>query len=314
MKLVIGIYLLFPVLLFGQEQPIDKSIYNFTPEFFEKQIFAHRGGYSYGPENTLQTILFNIANNINCVEIDIRMTKDNELVVFHDETIERVLECESPKKISEITLPELKTYPFRNKQFGQIYITTFQELVDTLTALIPRRKMNFLLELDWKPSGDDNKIAIQKLKSMVAEKEKIFGDGLFNYFYLTTFYPDVLKLVKKEIPKIKRGFAIIESPAKHKFSAKLARMLANHFVKKYDVSVIEPSLCLVSEKFVKKWHRRKIMINAYTANSNCEKNYLTKLGVAYATNCPGSNCYGDESDMMGKPTKWCKSCIGHEFE
>ena len=61
---------------------------HFSHDFFEKQRFAHRGGYANGPENTIETILDNINHGVGAIEIDVEMTKDQKLVIFHDATIE----------------------------------------------------------------------------------------------------------------------------------------------------------------------------------------------------------------------------------
>ena len=85
-------------------------------------------------------------------------------------------------------------------------------------------------------------------------------------------------------------------------------MASPFLVKKYGCSLIEPNHCMVTKRYVKRWTRRGVAINAYTANSACEKAYLDALGIAYTTNCPESTCEDDASDQTGKKKGWCKSC------
>lgn len=287
---------------------LNNSTRNFVSAFFENQVFAHRGGYAKGPENTIETIMLSLHNKVTCVEIDVRLTKDKQLVLFHDETIERVLQTDKKIKISEITLAELKAIPLRDTRLGTVYISTFQDLADSLVKVIPSLNINFILELDWKPHGNDCESAIDELSKIVDEKTKVIGARLYEHFFLSTFYPDVLKYASKKVPQIVRAFAVIDSPDKGKLKAKLAVLLANHFIKKYKASIIEPSLCMVTERFVNKWHKRKILINAYTANSACEKEHLKKLKVAFTTNCPVGTCENDASDQMNDAKNWCKNC------
>ncbi|MCK9162823.1 MAG: glycerophosphodiester phosphodiesterase family protein [Bacteroidales bacterium] len=54
-------------------------------------LFAHRGQISYAPENTYESVLLAQNQGFEAVEIDIRHTKDKELVLFHDETMKRML-------------------------------------------------------------------------------------------------------------------------------------------------------------------------------------------------------------------------------
>ena len=46
--------------------------------------YAHRGASQYFPENTLSAFYAGIAMGANGIETDIRKTKDNVLVLFHD--------------------------------------------------------------------------------------------------------------------------------------------------------------------------------------------------------------------------------------
>ena len=50
-------------------------------------IIGHRGAYGYFTGNTLPSIKLALANNIKAIEIDIRLSKDNELILYHDEKI-----------------------------------------------------------------------------------------------------------------------------------------------------------------------------------------------------------------------------------
>ncbi len=62
-----------------------------SPSFYqsEKLIFAHRGGRSLGPENTLYTFEKALASGAHVLELDTRLTRDGHLVVIHDATVDR---------------------------------------------------------------------------------------------------------------------------------------------------------------------------------------------------------------------------------
>ncbi len=309
LTLLLIVCALFPSQLDAQaDTTAFPYIDHFNSAYFEKQVFAHRGGYANGPENTQETILFNLQRNIHCIEIDIQLTKDKQLVLFHDETIERVLQTERVAKVNELTLAELKKIPLRDKRLGEVYITAFSDLVDTLTKLIPARKMDFLLELDWKPHGDDCEVAIQELLRIVKPKAILLGDSLYNYFFLSSFYPEVLKTLHRLAPEIVTGYAMHNNPDKGKFMARLGVLAAPIIVRRFDVEIVEPNMCMTTPRLVRKWHRRKRLVCTYTPNSACEKAYVQKLGIAYTTNCPDGTCVGDPSDQPGKPKKWCKKC------
>ena len=54
------------------------------------KVWAHREVSGYAPENTLDAFRKAVEMGADGIELDVQMTKDGELVVIHDETIDRV--------------------------------------------------------------------------------------------------------------------------------------------------------------------------------------------------------------------------------
>lgn len=52
-------------------------------------VWAHRGASGYAPENTLPAIEMALEQGADAIEIDVQLTRDDEVVVIHDETLER---------------------------------------------------------------------------------------------------------------------------------------------------------------------------------------------------------------------------------
>ena len=105
--------------------------------------FAHRGGAGLWPENTIEAFRAAVALGCSHLETDLRLSKDGEIVLFHDQRLERTTNGEGA--VSELTLAELKqldagyrfspdggTYPQRGKGF---VIPTFAELVAEAEAV-----------------------------------------------------------------------------------------------------------------------------------------------------------------------------------
>ena len=63
------------------------------------KIFAHRGASGYAPENTLEAFALGRDIGADGIELDVQMTKDGEVVVIHDETINRVSDGKGRVKI-----------------------------------------------------------------------------------------------------------------------------------------------------------------------------------------------------------------------
>ena len=55
-------------------------------------VVAHRGASNVLPENTLASFALRLEQGADVLETDLRFTKDGEIVLFHDATLERMTE------------------------------------------------------------------------------------------------------------------------------------------------------------------------------------------------------------------------------
>ncbi|AZI25693.1 glycerophosphodiester phosphodiesterase [Pedobacter sp. G11] len=96
-----------------------------------KQIFvaAHRGDWRNAPENSLNALLNCINKGFDMMELDVKMTKDSQLVVMHDNTIDRTTNGKG--KVSDFTLEEISKFKLKNG-LGRVTINpipTFKEMM-----------------------------------------------------------------------------------------------------------------------------------------------------------------------------------------
>ena len=104
-------------------------------------VIAHRADWRNAPENSLEAIRGAIAISVDMVEIDLRKTKDNQLVVIHDATVDRT--TNGLGKVSDWTLDSLRTLYLKN---GQGRITRFK--IPTLEEALLVAKGEVLVNLD----------------------------------------------------------------------------------------------------------------------------------------------------------------------
>ena len=69
-------------------------------------VIAHRGDWRNFPENSIEAIRSAIKLGVDMVEIDIRKTKDGNLILMHDETVDRT--TNGIGKVSEMTFSEIE--------------------------------------------------------------------------------------------------------------------------------------------------------------------------------------------------------------
>nr|WP_048149033.1 glycerophosphodiester phosphodiesterase family protein [Palaeococcus ferrophilus] len=94
----------------------------------DKRIFVlgHRGYSAKYPENTLLAFRKAIEAGADGVELDVWLTRDGEVVVIHDETVDRT--SNGSGKVKEMTLDELKSLDFGNGE----RIPTLEEVFEAL--------------------------------------------------------------------------------------------------------------------------------------------------------------------------------------
>ena len=85
--------------------------------------FAHRGGASDAPENTVSAFQMAIDLGYTYLETDVHATSDGVLLAFHDDNLQRT--CNHPGKISELTYQQIQEV----KVEGTEHIPTLQELL-----------------------------------------------------------------------------------------------------------------------------------------------------------------------------------------
>lgn len=69
-------------------------------------IYGHRGASAYAPENTLEAFRLAMDMGADGFELDVHMSRDGELVVIHDETVDRT--TDGTGFVRELTLAQLK--------------------------------------------------------------------------------------------------------------------------------------------------------------------------------------------------------------
>ncbi len=93
-------------------------------------VIAHRGDHAENPENTPDAYRAAIKNGADYVEIDLRSSKDGQLVILHDATIDRMTDRSG--KIKDLTGEEirsLKVYDKKARNKKQSNVPTFEEVL-----------------------------------------------------------------------------------------------------------------------------------------------------------------------------------------
>lgn len=145
-------------------------------------LVAHRGYSDIYPENTLSAFAGAIACDAKYIEFDVQRTKDNQLVIFHDDDMLRI--CNNYHKISDYTYDELLEFDvgaYKGDEFVKERIPTFDQTLDLLAA------DDSTLIVELKEIRNDEGFAEDVYNHVLAKgmvDRVVFAS--FNYDYLTT--------------------------------------------------------------------------------------------------------------------------------
>lgn len=110
-------------------------------------ICAHRGGGATQPENTLPALREAVRLGVPMVEFDLALTRDDELVLMHDRTVDRTTDGKG--RVSDLPLDELRKLDagaWKHPRFVGTRVPTFDEAL----AVLP---CDIWLNIDLKDDG-----------------------------------------------------------------------------------------------------------------------------------------------------------------
>ena len=179
-------------------EAIRKDVLN--PRLDKVLVVAHRGNWSIAPENSLAAIDSAIRMKVDIVEIDIRKTKDGQLVLMHDDTVDRT--TNGTGKVKDKTLAEIKQLRLKDKD-GRLTEHTVPTLEEALLAA----KGQIMVNLDKAYSifddvyvilkkTDTADLVIMKGAQPVETVKREFGSYLDKVIYMPVVTIDEEKSMK----------------------------------------------------------------------------------------------------------------------
>ena len=220
------------------------------------KIFAHRGASGYAPENTLPAFAMAEKQGADGIELDVQLTKDGELVVIHDEKIDRT--STGKGFVRDYTLSELRKMSFCNHMelYSGVKIPTLEEVLD----LVRPGNMTVNIELKtgifWYPGIEEK--TLQVVKDAKMEERVIYSS--FNHYSIMR--------MKAIDPSVKCGF-LEESWI----------LGAGAYTKSYGVECWHPLYKTLTEETVKELKDNGIEINAWTVNEPDAVQSMIDLGI-----------------------------------
>ncbi len=223
------------------------------------QIIGHRGCAAYAPENTLEGIHTAADMNIEWVELDVKLTKDDIPIIFHDDTLERT--TNGSGNVADKTLEELRELEcgsWFGDSFSGIQIPTLEEAIEVLI------ERDLGLNLEIKPcSGrevETTEAALDILSQYWDVQDKLL---------ISSFQHVSLETAMDMAPDWNRGLLLPESWPENWTE------LAEHL--QVSAFCVNGNAC--TEGQIHELLERKLPIAAYTINDPAQARALQKWGV-----------------------------------
>ena len=213
---------------------------------------AHRGLFNNTdiPENSLPAFVKAAENGFG-IETDVQMSKDGVLVVFHDDTLDRMTDGHG--RLCDFTFDELRKLKLGNTD---LQIPTFQEFLQAANGV------NLVVEI--------------KTHENIGETEQKVYDALKGYkgnFCIESFNPFIVRGFKVHAPEVIRGqlsYSFKGAPM-----AKIKRSLLSklRFCKWNGSQFIAYDANSINNKYVRRW-AKKVPIICWTVQSQAQLDKL----------------------------------------
>ena len=172
--------------------------------------YAHRGLHDKNvPENSMQAFERAVQAGYG-IELDVRVSRDNVLVVHHDETLER--SCDDKRRVCDVSLEDLKQLSL----FGTMErIPTFDEVLALVDGRVP-------LIVELKTDFSNKELAAQVYERLRRYK---------GVYCVESFDPFAMRWFKQNAPDVVRGQLSFMPPIKDKpFKEKLRRLALGYML------------------------------------------------------------------------------------
>lgn len=236
--------------------------------------FAHRGGSKLWPENTCMAFEGSIALGFRYIETDVHVTRDGEIVCFHDLTLDRTTDGRGPLK--EHTLSELRelnaghsfspdgrTFPHRGSADPRLRIPTLDEAL----ALDP----DICFNLEIKPRDPDMTRAL---------RDFIDARGIHHRVLVASGDP----VVERRFRELNDGRFATSASSRSVLLFWLGVRTGLHRFVDYPFDALQvPTthgrLRVVDRRFVEAAHRHGIEVHVWTIDEPAEMRRLLDMGV-----------------------------------
>ena len=222
-------------------------------------IIAHRGASAYAPENTISAFHKAVNSNADGIELDIKFSADKEIVVIHDQTVDRTTNGKGKvKELSSDELRKLDAGSFFSKDFENEKIPFLKEVLEKFSD-----QMIINIEITNYSSIMDG--LAQSTAMMVKEL------GIQKSVLFSSFHPLNLLITRRLLPEV--PVALLALPGK---SGWLAR---SNLLRWVSSQIVHPYFKDVDYVYIQKQHQLNRKVNIWTINQEADMKRFVEANV-----------------------------------
>jgi glycerophosphoryl diester phosphodiesterase len=233
---------------------------------------AHRGASARAPENTLEAFRLGVEAGAGGLELDVHITRDGEVVVIHDATVDRT--TDGSGTVARMTLAELRgldagygfspdgggTHPYRGRG---VRIPTLAEVYEEFPATCVN------VDIKEAQSGAEEAVLRVIRAAGAAERSLVVSDD----------HAVVQRFRKVSGGHISTGASRLEITAFYVLSRLRLERLVHPAYDALQVPLEHKGITLVTPRFVEAAHSRGVRVDVWTINDPGEMGRLLGLGV-----------------------------------
>ncbi len=239
------------------------------------QVIGHRGASAYAPENTLESIHTAADMGIEWVELDVKLTKDDVPIIFHDEELDRT--TNGSGLVRDKTYDEIKQFEagsWYGESFTGIKIPTLEEAIDVLIE----RDLGLNLEIKPCPGREKEtaEAALDILSHYWEDRSRLL---------VSSFEPVSLETAQHLAPDWARGLLLAPEPQTNEINPEWQN-IADYL----DVKTIGLGTKIASRDVIDEVTELGYSALVYTVNDPLEARKYQSWGV--------TSLFSDEPDII----------------
>jgi glycerophosphoryl diester phosphodiesterase len=222
-------------------------------------IIGHRGSCALAPENTIASFKLAVEHGADFIELDAKLSSDDEVMVIHDQTVDRT--TNGSGRVNQLTRAQLQALDAGSK-FDQKFKG---EKIPTLDEVFKAVGSQVYVNVELTNYASKNDDLVQKVVNLVIDNQ------MENRVLFSSFLPRNLAQAHALLPEAPVAILCLTGIA--------GVFTRSSLLLRTSPDIVHPYLLDVSARSVKKEHDRGRRVHVWTVNADTDIRRMVRAGV-----------------------------------